>query len=54
MKVIAINGSPRPKGNTFQLIEMVFNAIKEEDNTVETEIIQLAGKAINTCISCYK
>lgn len=54
MKVVAINGSPRPRGNTFQLIEMVFNAIKEEDNTVETEIIQLAGKTINTCLSCYK
>ena len=54
MKVVAINGSPRPNGNTFQLIELVFDAIKEEDNTVETEIIQLAGKTINTCLSCYK
>ena len=54
MKVVAINGSPRPKGNTFQLIELVFDAIKEEDNTIETEIIQLAGKTINTCLSCYK
>ena len=53
-KILAINGSPRPKGNTFQLIEMVFTAIKEEDNTVETELIQLAGKTINTCLSCYK
>lgn len=54
MKVIAINGSPRPNGNTFQLIQMVFNAIKEENNTIETEIIQLAGKTVNSCLSCYK
>ncbi|MFX1273615.1 MAG: flavodoxin family protein [Promethearchaeota archaeon] len=54
MKVLAINGSPRPKGNTFQLIEMVFDSIKEESNVIETEIIQLAGKTINTCLSCYK
>jgi multimeric flavodoxin WrbA len=54
MKVIAINGSPRQRGNTFQLIEMVFNAIKEEDNAIETEVIQLAGKTINSCLSCYK
>ena len=53
-KIVAINGSHRPKGNTFQLIEMVFTAIKEEDNTVETELIQLAGKTVNTCLSCYK
>ncbi len=54
MKVIAISGSPRPRGNTSQLIEIVFNAIKEKDNTIETEMIQLAGKIINTCLSCYK
>lgn len=36
MKIFAINGSPRPRGNTFQLIEMVFDTIKEEDNTVTT------------------
>ena len=35
MNIIAVNGSPRPKGNTSQLIEMVFNAIKEEDNTID-------------------
>jgi len=40
MKVVAINGSPRPYGNTFQLIEIVFDAIKEEDNTVELKIIK--------------
>jgi multimeric flavodoxin WrbA len=54
MKIIAINGSPRPNGNTFQSIDLVFEAIKEEDNKVETEIIQLAGKTINSCLSCYK
>ncbi|MFX0029806.1 MAG: flavodoxin family protein [Candidatus Hermodarchaeota archaeon] len=54
MKVIAINGSPRPNGNTFQLIQMVFDAIKEENNTIETEIVQFAGKKINSCLSCYK
>ena len=40
MKVLAINGSSRPKSNTFQLIEMVFDSIKEESNVIETEIIQ--------------
>lgn len=54
MKVIAINGSPRVKGNTFQSIEIVFNAIKEENPEVQTEIVQLAGKTINSCLSCYK
>ncbi|MFX1450363.1 MAG: flavodoxin family protein [Promethearchaeota archaeon] len=54
MKVLAINGSPRPEGNTAQLIEMVFIAIKKENENIETELIQLAGKKINPCISCFK
>jgi multimeric flavodoxin WrbA len=54
MKVVGINGSPNPRGNTCQLIEMVFDGIREENNEVQTEIIQLAGKTINSCLSCYK
>lgn len=54
MKILAINGSPRPKGNTSQLIEMVFEAIKAENDKIETELIQLAGKKINSCRACFK
>ncbi|MBW1710062.1 MAG: flavodoxin family protein [Deltaproteobacteria bacterium] len=52
MKVIAINGSPRPKGNTFNLIKYVFEEL--ENAGIETEIVQLAGKKIRGCLSCYK
>jgi len=54
MKVLALNSSPRPQGNTTQLIEMVFDEIKKEDSTVETEIIQLNNKKINPCVACFK
>ena len=53
MKVLGINGSPNPKGNTSQLFEMVFDGIKEEDTEVDIELIQLAGKTINSCLGCY-
>lgn len=53
MKVLALNSSPRAKGNTTQLIEMVFNAIKEDLPSVETEIIQLTDKLINPCKGCF-
>jgi multimeric flavodoxin WrbA len=52
MKVIAFNGSPRKEGNTCALITHVLKEI--EDEGIETEIIQLAGKKIHGCISCYK
>lgn len=50
MKVLIINGSPRPKGNTaIALAEMetVFHA-----EGVETETVQVGNKDIRGCIAC--
>jgi len=52
MKVVAFNGSPRKKGNTFQAIQIVFEELKNEG--IETELIQLGGKNIRGCVACYK
>jgi multimeric flavodoxin WrbA len=51
MKVFAINGSARSKGNTKILIEKVFEPLKAEG--IETEILSLAGKTIHGCRACY-
>jgi multimeric flavodoxin WrbA len=52
MKVVAFNGSARKDGNTAILIKHVFQALENEG--IETEMLQLAGKKINGCIACYK
>ena len=52
MKVIGINGSPRKNGNTAMLIDAVFAELKKEG--IETEYIQLGGKAIHGCTACMK
>ncbi|MCP4751944.1 MAG: flavodoxin family protein [Proteobacteria bacterium] len=52
MKVVGINGSPRKKGNTGILINMVFEELETEGIT--TEFVQLGGKEIKGCRSCYK
>jgi len=52
MKVIAINGSPRKNGNTYQAIQVVFKELVNED--IETELVQLAEKTISPCKACYK
>ena len=50
MKVLLLNGSPHPKGNTaIALNEMV--KIFDESG-VETELIQVGGKDIRGCIAC--
>jgi len=52
MKVIAFNGSARRNGNTAILIGEVFSELQEEG--IETEMVQLAGKTIRGCTACGK
>ena len=52
MKVVAINGSPRPKGNTSLLIGHVFDVLKKEG--IQTEMIQLGGHLVRGCRACYR
>lgn len=50
MKVIAINGSPKPKGNTYHSIKLVTDEL--EKHGIETEIVTVGNKAISGCIAC--
>ena len=52
MNVIAFNGSGRKDGNTAVLLNTVLDELSREG--IETELIQLAGKAPQGCIACYK
>ncbi|MCI8477035.1 MAG: flavodoxin family protein [Oscillospiraceae bacterium] len=50
MKVLMINGSPRPNGNTaaaLREMEQVFAA-----EGVETEVLSIGSQAIRGCIAC--
>ena len=50
MKVLIINGSPRPKGNTaIALNEMV--KIFEADG-IATEVVQIGNRDVRGCIAC--
>jgi multimeric flavodoxin WrbA len=51
MKVVAFNGSPRPKGNTRTMLDAVCRVLNSEG--IETEIVQVGGKAIRGCSECY-
>ena len=50
MKVIGINGSQHPNGNTSIIIKEVFKEL--EKNEIETELVQLGGSAIRGCLAC--
>lgn len=50
MKVIAINGSPRPDGNTAKALEIMANELRGEK--IDVEIIQVGHHDIHGCIAC--
>lgn len=50
MKVIAVNGSPRPKGNTYHALKIVCDELENEG--IKTKILQVGNMKIEGCISC--
>ncbi|UUX93801.1 flavodoxin family protein [Methanoplanus endosymbiosus] len=52
MKVVMFNGSPRKKGNTGILLKEVEKTLNDEG--IETEIVQIAGKKFHGCTACMK
>ena len=50
MKVIAINGSPHPQGNTFHALKTIGEELKKEN--IEFEILQVGSQNIHGCMGC--
>jgi multimeric flavodoxin WrbA len=50
MKVLAINGSPKPNGNTALALQELLREVQNEG--IETELITIGNKIIRGCISC--
>lgn len=50
MKVVAFNGSPHKKGNTYNAIETVAKELEREG--IEVEIVHVGNKAIRGCMAC--
>lgn len=50
MKVILVNGSPKPAGCTYTALCEVAGALKEHG--IETELIQVGRAAISGCLGC--
>ena len=51
-KVVLISGSPKPEGNTAQLMQECARVIGEQG--VETEVVSLAEMKIESCTACGK
>jgi len=49
-KVLLVNGSPRPDGNTFCALQEIEKQLKEHG--LETEIFQLGNRPVRMCINC--
>lgn len=51
MKAVAFCGSARKEGNTYQLLNAVFDELEKQG--IETELIELCGKTVKGCIGCF-
>lgn len=52
MKVLAISGSPRPRGNTYTLLTHALDILAKEG--LETQYVSLHDKDIRPCLACEK
>ena len=52
MKVLMINGSPRPNGNTARALQEMETVFAQKG--IETEIVHVGNKDIRGCIGCRK
>lgn len=50
MKVLAINGSPKPNGNTAAALKMVLGELQREG--LETKLVTIGQKAVRGCLAC--
>ena len=50
MKVLILNGSPRPNGNTAIAINEMVKVFEEEG--VEAEVVNIGNKNVRGCIAC--
>ena len=52
MKVLAINGSPRPDGNTATALRIVLQELENEG--IGTELVTIGQKPIRGCLACFR
>ena len=50
IKVLLVNGSPRPDGNTFCCLKEIEAQLQQHG--LETEIVQIGRKPVRMCINC--
>ena len=50
MKILMLNGSPRPEGNTFLALREMERVFQAEG--LETELIQVGNRDIRGCVAC--
>lgn len=54
MKMIAINGSPRKKWNTGEILQNVMDGAREVAPDLECEVVHLYEHDFKGCVSCFE
>jgi len=52
VKIVAVSCSPRKKGTTQAALQRCLEAARDTESTIETDLVDLAGREVNGCIAC--
>ncbi len=52
VKILAILGSPRKKGNTYKLTKQVEERLKQKSENIEFEYLYIRDANLQTCLGC--
>jgi multimeric flavodoxin WrbA len=53
MKILAVMGSPRKKGNTYHVVEKIKDQLLQEDKNIEFEYLFLPDCNLQLCTGCF-
>lgn len=53
MKILAIIGSPRKKGNTYHVVEKIRQQLEQKDENIVFESLFLADSDLKMCTGCF-
>jgi multimeric flavodoxin WrbA len=54
MHILVVNGSPKGKGNTYKVTQMLEQAMKKRDSSIEFEYLHLRQSNLKGCLGCYQ
>lgn len=54
MQILVVNGSPKGKGNTYKVLQLLEESMKRKDISINFEYLHLKEVNLKGCMGCYR